>query len=131
MPRHFEDIRIAGLDIDRTQPSQKAPGLRHMYLSLSGLPPAEWAEFFQEQRKFPRHTMWRDAWIEGPYIVIDCVPEEIEKYHLKDLKEDVRKANEKFREWELQDQARSVRQQQEAEAERKRQLELKKRLKFD
>ena len=37
--------------------------------------------------------MWREDWIEGNFIVVDCVPEEIEQYHLRDLKEDVAKTN--------------------------------------
>jgi hypothetical protein len=42
--------------------------------------------------------MWQKAWIDGQYIVLDCVPNEIEKYHLNDLKLDVQNTNDKYKE---------------------------------
>ena len=45
------------------------------------------------------NSMWRHAWIEGKYVVIHCVPDEIKKYHLNDIKEDVTNSNQKYREF--------------------------------
>lgn len=42
--------------------------------------------------------MWRKAWIEGNNAVIYCVPEELKRYHLRDLKEDLATSNTKYRE---------------------------------
>jgi hypothetical protein len=127
----FTDIKITGLDVNATQPSQAAPGLRHMYLRLSARPSSEWQELFNQERQFPRHTMWREAWIEGNFIVVDCVPEEIEQYHLRDLKEDVAKTNQNYRDY-LARVARAQEQQKEAEQKEKSRLEdLKSRLEFD
>ena len=95
----FQDIKIIDLDVDKTRPSNKASGLRHMFLKLSELPPREWVQLFENERSFPRHSMWRHAWIEGNYIVVDCVPEEIQQYHLKDLKSDVANSNQKYKEY--------------------------------
>jgi len=92
----FEGIRIVDIDAERVQPSNRAPGLRHIYLKLSHTPPTEWVRIFKDERSYPRHSMWRHAWIEGAYIVIDCVPEEIENYHLRDLRQDVATANTKY-----------------------------------
>jgi len=64
-----------------------------MHLKLSAHPTAEWAQLFKNQRQFPRHSMWREAWVEGRYIVVDCVPEEIKQYHLRDLNEDAAVVN--------------------------------------
>jgi hypothetical protein len=130
-PDSFADIKIIGLDVDATQPSQAAAGLRHMYLHLSARPSSEWQQLFDQERQFPRHSMWRKAWIEGNFIVVDCVPEEIEQYHLRDLKEDVAKTNQNYRDY-LARVARAQKRQKEAEQKEKSQLEdVKSRLKFD
>jgi hypothetical protein len=43
--------------------------------------------------------MWRRAWIEGRYIIVHCVPDEVKKYHLNDIKQDVTNSNAKYREY--------------------------------
>jgi hypothetical protein len=130
-PDSFTDIKITGLEVDATQASDRAPGLRHMYLRLSASPPAEWQQLFDNERQFPRHTMWREAWIEGNFIVVDCVPEEIEQYHLRDLKEDVAKTNQKYRDY-LAGVAQAHQQHEAAQQKERSRIEgLKNRLKFD
>lgn len=131
MTKDFEEIRITGLDVDRTQPSNKAPGLRHMYLKLSATPPTEWNQIFEQERSFPRHTMWRRAWVEGSYIVIDCVPEEIERYHLSDLREDVSNANQKYQQFLTIVVAAKQAAAAGKDAEKQRLDKLASRLKFD
>ena len=131
MTSNFTEIKITGLDVDRTQPSQKASGLRHMYLQLSSSPPAEWVQLFDKERSFPRHTMWRHAWIEGSYIVVDCVPDEIEQYHLRDLREDVNNSNQKYSQFLARSEAQQKAVADEKQNEKERLEELASRLKFD
>ncbi len=95
----FEDIQIVDVDKDKTYKPDENKGLFNVYLGLSSRPSAEWVEFFDAERNFPRHTMWRRAWIESKFIVIHCVPDELKKYHLRDLKEDVSKANSNYRDY--------------------------------
>jgi hypothetical protein len=102
-----------------------------MYLTLSAAPPEEWAQIFEERRRFPRHTSWRNAWIEGASIVIDCVPEEIERVHLSDLKEDVAACNKGYLEWRARAAAAAANRDEEERRERTRLEELQSRLKFD
>jgi hypothetical protein len=130
MKKPFEDIRITGLDALRTEQSPTASGLRLMHLTLSDSPSGEWIEFFDQERSFPRHTMWRRAWIAGTNIVVDCVPEEIER-HLGDLKEDVANANRKFIEWAKKQGEEMMRQVEEERKERERIQGIANRLKFD
>lgn len=85
MKELFEQIRITDLDIDLTQTSQEASGLRRLYLKLSGEPPPEWVRIFEKTRRFPRDPVWRNAWVVGAHIVIDCVPEELERSGLNHL----------------------------------------------
>jgi hypothetical protein len=96
MKELFDKIRITDLDIDLTQASQEASGFRRLYLKLSREPPPEWVKTFEQERRFPPHPIWRNAWVVGAHIVIDCVPEELEQFGLNHLKEDVANANNKF-----------------------------------
>jgi hypothetical protein len=127
----FTNIRILDLDINRTGESPTAPGLRLMFLCLSADPPIEWAQIFEQERVFPRHSMWRRAHVEGRYIVVDCVPEEIEKFHLRDLKEDVANTNQKYAAWLAQRNADEEREAQAKRAEHERLQKLKNGLNFD
>jgi hypothetical protein len=131
MKESFEQIRITDLDIDLTQTSQAASGLRRLYLKLSVEPPLEWVKIFEQHRRFPRHPVWRNAWVVGAHIVIDCVPEELEQFGLNHLKEDVANANNEFLESSARDAADNLRQCQKKEAARKQLEELKAKLKFD
>jgi hypothetical protein len=126
----FEDIAIVGLDVMRTRQSDKAPGLRHMFLSLSARPSSAWAEMFTAERRFPRHTMWRKAWVEGSAIVVDCVPEEIESHHLGDLRQDVTNTNRKYRDYLTRVHAQDARHEAAEAQERDRLASLRDRLSF-
>jgi hypothetical protein len=95
METDFVDIRIVGLEEDMTAGSPERPPLRLVFLRLSQTPPPIWRNYFDEARKISRHPHWRRAWIDRKFIVVECVPEEIEKYHLTDLKQDVARANER------------------------------------
>lgn len=131
----FKDIKIIDLDVDKTKPSNNSSGLRQMHLKLSSAPPSEWISFFNEERRFPRHSMWRNAWIDGHYIVVDCVPEEIEEYHLNDLKQDITNANVKYKshvKFVEQERARRKLEAEKKEQEEKARLNrIKGNLNFD
>lgn len=126
----FQDIHIIDLDLQRSYNPEPEMALLNMYLKLSGNPPSDWKEIFDAERRFPRHTMWRRAWSEGDYIVVYCVPDELEKYHLRDLREDVLNANQKYRKYLTEiaqkDAIDATKQKQEEE----KLNEMKKRLGF-
>ena len=127
----FEEISITDLDVDLTQPSQEKTDFRRLYLKLSGVPPPEWVKIFEQERRFPSRPIWRNAWVVGPYIVIDCVPEELEQFGLNHLKEDVANANNEFLESSARDEADHLREFQKKQATRKQLEEVRARLKFD
>lgn len=91
-----QELRIIGVLKDRTRQDSRFGGLQNYYFQLSKHPPLNWAQYFENARSFPRHNMWRSAWIEGDCVVVKCALEEIERYHLRDLKEDVATANAQF-----------------------------------
>lgn len=108
----FEDIRIIGIDKNRAYRPDPEKLLYHVYFELSAHPPQEWVQVFDAERQFPRHTMWRHAWIEGNYAVVHCVPEEVKKYHLQDIKQDITNSNAKYREYLKRASAERVREAQ-------------------
>jgi hypothetical protein len=127
----FIDIKIVGLEDDMTVESPNNPALRYIYLKLSQTPPPLWQKHFAESRKIARHTKWRNIWIDRKYLVVECVPEEIETHHLNDLKQDIAFANSNYRKY-LQHQYRTdINKQQTQSIERDRLREMKDRLNFD
>jgi len=127
----FEDIRIIGLDGERSYEPDPQKLLYNIYLKLSSPPPLEWQQIFEAERSFPRHTIWRRAWIEGQYIVIHCVLDELDKYHLRDLRQDVESANNKYREYLMEvarTKASEIRQKHEELTQLK---DIKRRLNLD
>ena len=131
MKEPFEEIRITDLDVDMTQPSQEAPGFRRLYLKLSEEPPREWVRLFEQERRFPPHRIWRNAWVIGGHIVVECVPEELEQFQLNHLKEDVANTNRKFPECAATKKAEILQQLREREEARKQLEELRAKLRFD
>jgi hypothetical protein len=131
MKEPFEEIRITDLDVDLTQPSQEAPGFRRLYLKLSEEPPPEWVRIFEQERRFPSHQTWRNAWVVGAHIVVECIPDELEHFQLNHLKEDVANANKKFSEFAATKNAEILQQVRERAEARKQLEELRTKLKFD
>lgn len=126
----FTDIAIIGFAEKRTHPSDSGSLMRHLYLELSATPHADWITLFENERQFPRHSMWRRAWIYGAYIVIDCVPEELEQHHLRDLKQDVENTNKTFRQAVEKWLAQKKIEEEKARLEQGKLEDLKNRLKF-
>lgn len=114
----FVDIEIQGVDKDRTYNPDANKALFNVYFTLSAYPPQEWAEIFEAERRFPRHTMWRKAWVEGNCIVVYCVPDEVKQYHLRDIKQDVVSSNSKYRDELRRREMQRVREAQKQFAQR-------------
>jgi len=127
----FEDLKIIEIDDSKSYKPDPTKLLYNIYLKLSAPPPLEWHQIFEAERRFPRHTMWRHAWIEGEYIVIHCVPDEIEKYHANDIKEDVKSANSKFRQYLTEEAQKEEKKSEQALAERNQLKDLKQKIRFD
>ena len=123
----FQDIVIIDLDENRTYNPDPSRLLYNIFLKLSASPPPAWQEIFDGERRFPRHSMWRRAWVAGSYIVVHAPLEEIEEHHLPDLREDVQNTNLKYRAYlahkakvEDQEHARKGREQGEIKNLRRR-----------
>lgn len=112
------EIKIIGILKDRTRQDREYSGLQDYYFQLSKRPSRDWIHFFDESRRFPRHSMWRRAWIEGDCVVVKCAIDELQRYHLKDLKKDVSNANENLARAIEQHNAREKIEAERKEAER-------------
>lgn len=127
----FADIRIVSLEDEMMVESPNQPSLRYVYLKLSQTPPPLWQHHFKEARKVARHPHWRHAWIDRKFIVVECLLEEIELYHLNDLKKDLAHANRQYRQHVTKqshhEQAKNTAYIQEVEKLR----DIKSRLNFD
>jgi hypothetical protein len=127
----FVDIKIIGLEEEMTVLSPDHPPLRQVFLRLSQTPPPIWRTYFDDLRKISRHPRWRRAWIDRKFIVIECVPEEIETHHLNDLKQDIAQANQRCRHYfELQTQGERHKERADHRV-RERLRDMKGRLNFD
>lgn len=115
----FEDIKIAGVDKNRLYRPDPEKLLYNVHFKLSVKPPIEWVEIFKAERRFPRHSMWRRAWIDGQFIVVHCCLDEVNRFHLKDIKQDVANTNQKYRRYLHQQAIIQERKQQRKETERK------------
>lgn len=95
----FQDIKVVGVDKSKTYRPDPEKLLYNVYFKLSSEPPIEWVRIFEAERRFPRHTMWRRAWVDGQYVVIHCALDEVKKYHAHDIKQDVANTNKKYGEY--------------------------------
>jgi hypothetical protein len=126
-----EDIRIVGIDEDMTVESPVNRGLLYVFLRLSRTPPPLWQTYFTETRKIARHPRWRRAWVDRRFIVVECIPEEIEKYHLADLRQDIATVNQRYADYVRQHAGSEHDHHQAAAMDRERVRNLKNRLSFD
>ena len=82
----FDDIRIVDMNETKTHNPDLTKLLYNIYFHLSDYPPTEWAQLFDQEHRFPRHTMWRRAWIEGDCIVRHAALNEVQEHHLPFLR---------------------------------------------
>ena len=90
-----DDLRVIGLATERCH---AIPGsLVRLHFRLSSSPPLGWSYIFTTVWRTVQYPLKRPAGVEGDFIWIDCVPEEVGLHHLAKLEESVAKANAEFR----------------------------------
>lgn len=128
----FNDIRIVGADEELTHaPNPAKPAMYDVYLKLSADPPHEWAQLFDQEWSLRLYSMKRRGQVGGNHIVIHCALDEVERYHLPELKETLERVNDRYRQFAAQ-QARRNQQAVDRQAAADRQkADTLGRLKFD
>lgn len=125
------DIKITGVDEGQSRKPDPNMALYEIHLNLSERLPPGWSEYFAREWSFPRHSMWRRAWVEGDQLVIHCVPDELEKHHLPYLKEAVKNATEKYEAARTAGASERDRRRAEADEERARFSDAISKIDFD
>lgn len=131
MANQFEDIRIVGLNEQASYKPDPAKALYDVVLDLSTSPPPEWAEYFNQRWQQKFYMMKRRARVSGDHLVIHCVPDELERDHLPQLREVIDETNAAYREHSAAQERRRRSEEQREEQERGQLRQLKDRLKFE
>lgn len=126
----FTDIKIKELDDGASGPSGEG-ALYRLVLKLSHSAPSAWADYFNGAWKQHFYMMKRRASVFGDTLEIICMPDELEKDHVPELKKVIAETNDAYKRW-IADREQ-MRQVQEEQAKRQKQelSDLKGRLKFD
>ena len=131
MTTTFTDIKIIGMDDATSRPRDPNSAIVNVAFQLSAAAPSEWANYFNQTWQQHIYMMKRRARVFGRTLEIECVPSEIEKDHLPELKKIIAETNQAYGKY-ADTQAR----QREAEAARNAATaqelkDVKNRLKFD
>jgi hypothetical protein len=131
MTEEFEDIKIVAFNDQATRRGDPNLALMHLVLELSASAPHAWAQYFNECWHSHFYMMKREASVSGDRLEIYCVPDELEKHHIAELKKVISQTNQAYRQYLAQrQQAAEARAAKESE-ERANLAEIKSRLKFD
>ncbi len=131
MAAGFEDIRIVAFDDKATRRGDPNLALMHLVLKLSAAAPHEWAHYFNESWRSHIYMMKRNAHVSGAQLEIYCVPEELEKNHIPELKKVISQTNEAYRHYLVRAQNEAEARAAKESAERARLSDIKSKLKFD
>lgn len=131
MTFEFTEIKITGLDEGASGPREPGSPMFRMHLTLSASAPTAWSQYFNDRWHGHFYMMKRRAEAYGSFIIIECVPDELQNDHLSELKKIVAETNSAYGAYcEKQQHERGRVAAQEA-ADKARVADLKGRLKFD
>lgn len=130
MTVEFEDIRITGVDTGASGGGDGSSALVDVVLTLSKSTPADWASYFNARWEQHIYMMKRRVMVSGSRLTIHCVPDELERNHLPELKKIANETNQRYREHLAQRERDAQREQERAEA-RKAELNKLNDIKFD
>jgi hypothetical protein len=94
-PESDPQIRIERLNSDKTRKDIGSDTVYHVYFELSGHPPPEWRSIFG--REWKSLNLTREAEIDGAFLVLHCVLDEVATSLLPALKKSVAATNEAYK----------------------------------
>lgn len=130
MAVEFENIKITGVDAAASGGSDGSSALVDVVLTLSKNTPADWASYFNSRWEQQIYMMKRRARVSGGRLTIHCVPDELEKDHLPELKKIADETNQRYKEHLAQKERDDQREQERADAQ-KAELDKLNNIKFD
>lgn len=125
----FADIRIVGLDTERTTRADPSIPLYDVHFELSALPPLGWARFVRGILE-AHGVVGRQGWAHSRFFVVRCAIDEVEPV-LTALRPLLVRVNQAYREWAARE-TRARADEAEFDQNHANQLrDLKTHLKFD
>jgi len=127
--RSTPEIRMVGLNTDKTRRTLGSYTVYQVYLELSGTPPLEWRDIFGREWKDLNPT--QEAGIDGRFLVMHCPLQEVAATHLPALKKAVTATNVAYKQYAREEAAEEKRRANVWKDERKTVEEMAKSLRFD
>jgi hypothetical protein len=115
------DIRIAGLNRDKTRMTEGSDTVYQVYLELSGSPTQPWRSIFEGEWKILNPTrphLWQAASIDGRFLLMHCPLKEIAS-QLPVLKKAVTATNGTYKQYVQEQTAEHARREDVWKQERK------------
>jgi hypothetical protein len=122
------EIRIVGLNTDKTRRTLGSYTVYQVYFELSGNPPLAWREIFGREWKDLNRT--QEAGIDGRFLVMHCPLEAVATTYLPALKKAVEATNVAFKQHVREQVAEEERQGEVWKEERKTVEDMAQTLKF-
>ena len=123
------EIRIVGLNTDKTRRTLGSYTVYQVYFELSAAPPAAWRDIFG--REWKDLNPKQEAGIDGRFLVMHCPLQEIASTHLPALKKAVAAANVAYKQYAREQVTKEERQADVWKQERKVVEDMAKSLRFD
>ncbi len=123
------DIRLVGLNTDKTRRTPGSYTVYQVYFELSGNPPLAWGDIFGREWKNLSPT--KEAGIDGSFLVIRCPLQEIAATHLPVLKKAVEATNVAYKQFAREQVTEEERRADVWKEERKAVEDMAKTLKFE
>lgn len=127
--RTIPEIRIVGLNTDKTRRTLGSTTVYQVYLELSGTPPLAWGDIFGREWKDLNPT--QEAGIDGRFLVLHCPLDEVAATHLPALKKAVTATNLAYKQYVREEAAEEKRRADVWKDERKTVEEMAKSLRFE
>ena len=128
-PNSSPEIRIVGLDTDKTRRTLGSYTVYQVYFELSGAPPPQWRDIFGREWKDLNPA--QEAGIDGRFLAMHCPLQEIASTHLPALKKAVAAANVAYKQYAREQVTKEERQADVWKQERKVVEDMAKSLRFD
>jgi len=123
------EIRIVGLNTDKTRRTLGSYTVYQVYFELSGSPPLAWRDIFGREWKDVNPT--QEAGIDGRFLVMHCPLQEVATTHLPALKKAVEATNVAYKQYAREQVTEEERQADVWKEERKAVEDMAKSLRFE
>lgn len=128
------EVRITGINTDKTRKADGSESLYAVYLVLSTAPPQPWRDLFmQEWKKLNSREpgLWQEVSIDREFLVLNCRLEEVEAVRLPALKEVVAATNTSYGQYLREQDTEKTRREHVWTDERDNVEHMAKSLRFD